>query len=85
MSEREIKKHHLAHHIHSERGNYGITLDWVDRSPARYRPHKPTRGPAQRHTHNLGYDAAERERYPWVAELSASDDAYTVLRTRRTA
>ena len=34
-------------------------------------------------THNLGYDEAERERYPWVAELSASDDEYAVLRTRR--
>ena len=28
---REIKKHHLAHHFHSEQGNFGITLDIWDR------------------------------------------------------
>ncbi|MFL5334191.1 MAG: sterol desaturase family protein [Geminicoccaceae bacterium] len=79
---REIKKHHLAHHFHSERGNFGITLDWWDRllgteyeSP-RQIPRSPT-------THNLGYTDSERDRYPWVGELSASDDEYAMLRTKR--
>jgi sterol desaturase/sphingolipid hydroxylase (fatty acid hydroxylase superfamily) len=79
---REIKKHHLAHHFHSERGNFGITLDWWDRilgteyeSP-RQVPRSPT-------THNLGYTDDERDRYPWVGELSASDDEYALLRTKR--
>jgi len=68
---REIKKHHLAHHFHSERGNFGITLDWWDRilgteyESRRQIPRSPT-------THNLGYTDAERDRYPWVGELSAS-------------
>ena len=79
---REIKKHHLAHHFHSERGNYGITLDLVDRILGTGYA-SPRAVPRSATTHNLGYDEAERERYPWVAELSASDDEYAVLRTRR--
>ena len=79
---REIKKHHLAHHFHSERGNYGITLGiWDQVLGTGYAsrldvPRSPT-------THNLGYDADERDRYPWVGELSASDEEYTALRTKR--
>ena len=79
---REIKKHHLAHHFHSERGNFGITLDLVDRILGTGYA-SPRAVPRSATTHNLGYDEAERERYPWVAELSASDDEYAVLRTRR--
>jgi hypothetical protein len=33
--------------------------------------------------HNLGYTGAEREAYPWVADLSADDDAYATARRRR--
>ncbi len=81
---REIKKHHLAHHFHSEQGNFGITLGLWDKvfgteydSP-RDIPRSPT-------THNLGYTDAERARYPWVGELSASDAEYAIQRTRRTS
>ncbi len=79
---REIKKHHLAHHFHSEQGNYGITTALWDRvfgtgyASLRERPRSPT-------THNLGYTPEERERFPWVGELSASDDEYARRRTRR--
>ena len=79
---REIKRHHLAHHFHNERGNFGITLGLWDRvlgtgyAGPRAVPRSPT-------THNLGYDDAERARYPWVGELSSSDDEYALLRTKR--
>ena len=79
---RDIKKHHLAHHFHSERGNFGITLDWVDRLLGSGYD-TPRAVPRSATTHNLGYDEAERRRYPWVGELSASDQEYAVLRTRR--
>ena len=79
---REIKKHHLAHHFHSEQGNFGITLDiWDKILGTGY--DSPRAVPRSATTHNLGYTDAERSRYPWVGELSASDDEYAVLRTKR--
>ncbi|MEK0085923.1 sterol desaturase family protein [Benzoatithermus flavus] len=79
---REIKRRHLAHHFHSEQGNYGITTNLWDRilgtlyDRQRDVPRSPT-------THNLGYTPEERARYPWVGELSASDEEYAFKRTRR--
>ena len=81
---RDIKKRHLAHHFHSERGNYGITSGIWDRvfgtlyGQMREVERSPT-------TFNLGYAAEEREAYPWVAELSASEDELTTRRQRRRA
>lgn len=66
---RRMKELHLAHHFHHEGGNYGITSFAVDRAlgtyygSARDRPRSP-------HAFNLGYDAGEAARFPWVAELS---------------
>ena len=66
---RRMKEHHLAHHFHHEHGNYGITSFVVDRlfgtfyASVRDRPRSP-------HVFNIGYDAAQAERFPWVAELS---------------
>ena len=79
---REIKKHHLAHHFHREQGNFGITLDWWDRilGTGYDSPRQIARSPT---THNLGYSETERSRYPWVGEISASDDEYALLRTKR--
>ena len=34
--------------------------------------------------HNLGYAGAEREAYPWVAELSDDDASFAALRRGRT-
>jgi sterol desaturase/sphingolipid hydroxylase (fatty acid hydroxylase superfamily) len=81
---REIKKRHLAHHFHSEQGNYGITtMIWDRVFGTGYE--SPRAVPRSSTTHNLGYDGAERERFPWVGALSASDDEYAVRRTRRRA
>lgn len=79
---RDIKKHHLAHHFHSEQGNFGITLGvWDKVFGTEY--DSPREVPRSQTTHNLGYTDAERERFPWVGELSASDVEYAVQRTRR--
>ena len=66
---KRIKKLHMAHHFHNENGNFGIISFWPDRlfgtlyEDAGGRARSPT-------VFNLGYDTAEAERYPWVAERS---------------
>ncbi len=66
---RRAKELHLAHHFHDEGGNFGITSFAPDRLFGTYRasPGGRRRSP---HVFNLGYDAAEAVRFPWVAELS---------------
>ncbi len=66
---RRIKKQHLAHHFHSEQGNYGITSHFWDRAIGTYYAH-PKEIARSATVYNLGYTGAEAERYPWVAELS---------------
>ena len=63
---RRIKKHHMAHHFHNETGNFGITSTFIDRMVGTYYEDRESR-PRSSHTYDLGYDAAEAERYPWVA------------------
>ena len=79
---REIKRRHLAHHFYSERGNYGITSGVWDRVFGTLYE-SPRDMPRSETTYNLGYAGAERDRYPWVAELSASEEEYASRRTRR--
>jgi sterol desaturase/sphingolipid hydroxylase (fatty acid hydroxylase superfamily) len=68
---KQIKRWHLAHHFHSERGNFGIMSFIPDRlfgtwyDAARDVPRSAT-------TFNLGYDRAEADRYPYVAELTGA-------------
>jgi sterol desaturase/sphingolipid hydroxylase (fatty acid hydroxylase superfamily) len=68
---KQIKRWHLAHHFHSERGNFGIMSFIPDRlfgtwyDAARDVPRSAT-------TFNLGYDRAEAARYPFVAELTGA-------------
>jgi sterol desaturase/sphingolipid hydroxylase (fatty acid hydroxylase superfamily) len=64
-----MKKRHLAHHFHSERGNFGITNFIWDRLFGTCYPDSKT-FPESPTTFNLGYTGEEAERYPWVAELS---------------
>jgi len=64
-----IKRLHLAHHFHNEAGNYGITNFFWDRVfGTLYEKSKDV--PRSATVFNLGYTAAEAERYPWVADLS---------------
>jgi hypothetical protein len=68
---KRVKRWHLAHHFHSERGNYGIMSFFPDRllgtwyDSAKMKPRSAT-------TFNLGYDRAEAERYPSVAQLTGA-------------
>ena len=64
---KHMKEHHLLHHFHHEKGNYGITNFAVDRALGTYydraieRPRSPS-------VFNLGYDVEMAKKYPWVAE-----------------
>lgn len=71
-----IKKLHLAHHFHSEQGNYGITNFWFDRLLGTYDAH-PKQIARSQTVFNLGYAGAVAERYPWVARL---DEASNIRR-----
>jgi sterol desaturase/sphingolipid hydroxylase (fatty acid hydroxylase superfamily) len=68
---KQIKRWHLAHHFHSERGNFGIVSFLPDRlfgtwyDSARDTPRSAT-------AFNLGYDTAEAARYPYVARLTGA-------------
>jgi len=66
---RRMKQLHLAHHFHNETGNFGITNFMWDRLFGTwYASAKDISRSAT--VMNLGYDATESERYPWVARLS---------------
>lgn len=65
----DMKRAHVAHHYHSEKGNYGIVDFFWDRVFGTYyasaadEPRSPT-------VFNLGYTREEAEKYPKVLELS---------------
>jgi len=79
---RRIKRHHLAHHFHSERGNYGITTSLWDHVFGTYYG-DPKAFPRSETVFNLGYTGAESARFPWVAELSGLVPGQPVLRRGR--
>ncbi|RPH85267.1 MAG: fatty acid hydroxylase family protein [Candidatus Rokuibacteriota bacterium] len=66
---RRLKRHHMLHHRHSERGNFGITSSLVDHLAGTYYP-RASAVPRSPTAFDLGYTAAERVRYPWLAERS---------------
>ncbi len=66
---RKIKKNHMAHHFHSEQGNFGITTNVVDHLVGSFYENAEAR-PRSVHVYDLGYDEAEKQRYPWVAQRS---------------
>jgi sterol desaturase/sphingolipid hydroxylase (fatty acid hydroxylase superfamily) len=78
----EMKKRHMAHHFHDERGNYGITNYFWDRLLGTFydRPERPAKSPT---VFNLGYTDEVAERYPWVKRLSGGVVATGHPRRRR--
>jgi len=81
---RSLKQHHLAHHFHSERGNFGITNEVVDRVFGTHYE-KPKDVPRSPTRFNLGYDERMKRTYPWVAELSSDEETLEKRRKRRDA
>jgi len=71
---RRLKRLHMLHHRHSERGNFGITSSLVDHLAGTYYP-RASEVPRSPTAFDLGYTAAERVRYPWLAERSEPGDA----------
>jgi sterol desaturase/sphingolipid hydroxylase (fatty acid hydroxylase superfamily) len=69
---KRMKKLHLAHHFHSEKGNYGITDFSWDRVFQTFYP-EPKSFPRSETVFNLGYDGEESIKYPWVAKLSGHE------------
>jgi len=69
---KHIKKLHLAHHYHNEKGNFGITNFFVDRlMGTRYEEHSDV--PRSATARNLGYTDEVAKKYPWVKELTDVD------------
>ena len=66
---KRVKRLHMAHHFHSERGNYGITNFFWDRLFGSFYA-RVSETPPSPTVRNLGYTPDEYDRYPWVAELS---------------
>lgn len=64
-----LKRRHLAHHFHNEQGNFGITNFFWDRLFGTFYD-KAKEVPRSETVFNIGYTAAQAERYPWVNQLS---------------
>ena len=79
---RRMKKLHLAHHFHSEKGNFGITSFVCDRVLGTFYEH-PREVARSQTVFNLGYTLEEAERYPWVALLTEDRTAPGALRPAR--
>ncbi len=75
---RQMKKWHVAHHYHNEKGNYGITNFVVDRVLRTFYSH-PDKVPRSSTVFNLGYTADEAKKYPWVADLSGFEPGDTPI------
>jgi sterol desaturase/sphingolipid hydroxylase (fatty acid hydroxylase superfamily) len=69
-----MRRRHLLHHFHNERGNFGITSFVCDRLVGTL---YDSRGavPRSETVFNLGYGEAERRRYPWLARISDTPEA----------
>ncbi len=81
---RRIKRNHLAHHFHSEHGNFGITNFFWDRIFGTF--YAEAKGvPRSQTVFNLGYTGPETARFPWVATLSgfAADGSPVPRRPRQ--
>ena len=79
---RRLKQRHLAHHFHSDRGNFGITSGIWDRVFGTYYA-DPKAFPRSETVYNLGYTGDETRRFPCVATLSGLEPGAPVLRRSR--
>ena len=70
---RYLKRMHLLHHFHNEKGNFGITSPICDILFGTYyaNPKEVQRSPTAR---NLGYTEQLAAVYPWVSQLTLAKD-----------
>lgn len=64
-----IKRLHVAHHYHSEKGNFGIADYLWDRVFGSYYASAKD-FPKSSTVYNLGYTQEQADKYPWVRDLS---------------
>jgi sterol desaturase/sphingolipid hydroxylase (fatty acid hydroxylase superfamily) len=64
-----MRRRHLLHHFHNERGNFGITSAVCDRLLGTLYDGSAA-VPRSETVFNLGYGEAERQRYPWLARMA---------------
>jgi sterol desaturase/sphingolipid hydroxylase (fatty acid hydroxylase superfamily) len=69
-----LRRRHLLHHFHNERGNFGITSFVCDRLVGTLYDNSGA-VPRSETVFNLGYGEAERRRYPWLARISDTPEA----------
>lgn len=62
-----LRRMHMFHHYHSERGNYGVTSPIADIVLGTYYTDGSRFGRSAT-VRNLGYDADAAKRYPWIAD-----------------
>lgn len=66
---RKMKQRHLAHHFHSEKGNYGIAdFSWDHIFGTLF--DSGSKVPKSSTVYNLGYDSAAAKMFPFVLALS---------------
>lgn len=68
----DMKRRHLAHHFHNEKGNYGIAEFFWDRRFGTFYD-ETTDAPRSATARNLGYTSEMAEKFPWVRELTESE------------
>jgi sterol desaturase/sphingolipid hydroxylase (fatty acid hydroxylase superfamily) len=69
-----MRRRHLLHHFHNERGNFGITSFVCDRLVGTLYDSSAAI-PRSETVFNLGYGEAERRRYPSLARFSDTPEA----------
>jgi sterol desaturase/sphingolipid hydroxylase (fatty acid hydroxylase superfamily) len=69
---KDIKKRHLAHHFHNERGNYGIAEFFWDKRFGTFYADIADR-PRSATARNLGYTDEMAEKFPWVRALDQTE------------
>src|SRR5262245_30965389 len=74
---RYLKRLHLLHHFRNERVNFGVTSPVFDMLFRTYHSGEGSRRLSRSASvRNLGYGAAEAERYPWLAKLNRKQSPF---------
>jgi sterol desaturase/sphingolipid hydroxylase (fatty acid hydroxylase superfamily) len=66
----QLKRRHLLHHFHNEKGNYGIIEFWPDRLFGTFYREVGSAWPKSPDTRDLGYHGQTARDYPYVEDLS---------------